>query len=109
MPLVLDPERLPQSVLEELRRELREGLGETLESIAHPRGRVLDPLSLETAADLVRSVIAELDRPGARDRLALGADANLAYATMLAAIDLVKSHTDVPRVPAPRAPAKDPT
>ena len=102
MPLVLDPDRLPTEVLERLRTELREGLDETLESIAHPRGRVLDPASLETAAELVRAAIAQLDRPGPRDRGALGTDANLAYSSMLAAIDLVKMHTDVPRVPAPR-------
>lgn len=104
MPLVLDPERLSLPVLEQLRTELREGLGETLESIAHPRGKVLDPASLETAAELLRSAIAVIDSPGPRDRAGLGSEANLAYSTMLAAIDLIKMHTDVPRVPAARKP-----
>ncbi len=102
MPIVLEPERLPRAVLEELHRTLREELAETLELIAHPRGAVLDPASLETARELVEAARASLERPGSRDARALGEEANLAYATMLAAIDLVKSHTDVPKVPPPR-------
>lgn len=102
MPLVLDPDRLPPGMLEDLCRELREGLSETLESILNPRGRVLDATSLDTAAELVRASMAILDRPGARSATGLGEEANLAYAATLAAIDLVKTHTDVPRVPAPR-------
>jgi len=103
MPLVLDPEKLTLNVLEELRRSLREDLADTLEAVVHPRGAVRDPTSLETAKDLVEASIAVLDRPGAREPKRLAEEANLAYAAMLAAIDLVKSHTDVPRVPAPRA------
>ena len=106
MPLVVDPGALPSHVLEELRRQLREDLAETLEAAVRPKGHVLDPASLETAADLVRASLAVLDRPGARDAAALGAESNLAYAAMLAAIDLVKMHTDVPRVPPPR-PRRD--
>jgi hypothetical protein len=105
MPLVLEPEKLPNEVLVELRRSLREELAETLDLVANPRGRVLDPASLETARGLVEAALAVLDRPGERDARTLGREANLAYATMLAAIDLVKMHTDVPRVPPPR-PAK---
>jgi hypothetical protein len=102
VPLVLDPEKLPRDVLEELRRTLREDLAETLDAILYPPGAVRDPTSLETAQALVQAAMAVLDRPGARDPKALAEEANLAYATMLAAIDLLKSHTDVPRVPPPR-------
>ena len=102
MTLVLDPERLPRKVLEDLRRGLREDLTETLELVLQPRGRVLDPASLRTAEELLRAASSLLDRPGDRDVHALAAEANLAYASMLAAIDLVKSHTDVPQVPPPR-------
>jgi hypothetical protein len=102
VPLVLDPERLPPTVLEELHRTLREELAESLDAIVHPRGAVLDAASLVTAKDLVLAAMAVLDRPGAREPRALAAEANLAYATMLAAIDLLKSHTAVPRVPPPR-------
>ena len=45
------------------------------------------------------SALARLDVPGATSPAALAADVNLAYATLVAVIDLVKSRTDVPRVP----------
>jgi biopolymer transport protein ExbD len=102
MPLVLDAERLPRATLQELACSLRNDLEETRELIVHPRGRVVDPASLETARELLDGALAVIDRPGPRETAALAADANLAYATMVAVIDLVKSHTDVPRVPAPR-------
>ena len=105
MPLILEPDRLPATVIEQVRQELREGLTETLGSIHTPRGKVLDPASLETAAELVRSALVVLDRPGPRDARASAEESNLAYATLLAAIDLVKMHTDVPRVPPPRRSA----
>ncbi|MGA8276283.1 MAG: hypothetical protein WB789_09180 [Thermoplasmata archaeon] len=104
MPLVLDPEALPEAVLRELHRSLSEDLGETLELVRHPRGRVRDPASLTTAEGLIESARAVIGRPGSRSRAELASESNLAYATMLAAIDLVKSHTDVPTVPRERAP-----
>jgi len=105
VPLVLDPQRISFSTLEQLRRSLRQDLEETLETVDRPRGAVRDPASLETAGDLVRSARCVLDRPGPRTPEQLAEEANLAYAVLLAAIDLVKSHTDIPRVPAPkRAP-----
>lgn len=100
MPLILDPESHREAVLTELARELRADLVETRESVLHPRGRVLDPASLETARELVDAALARIGPEAARTRADMAADANLAYATMLAVIDLVKSHTDVPRVPA---------
>lgn len=103
MPLVLDPTSLPADVLEDLRRSLRDDLAEAGELVHHPAGKVLDPGSLETASELVRSALARLDAPGPRSPEALGADVNLAYAALVAVIDLVKSHTDVPRVPRKRA------
>jgi len=105
VPLVLDPKLLPVAVLEEVRRSLRQDLEETLELVRHPRGVVRDPSSLDTAFDLLEGTLVLLDRPARRDRELLAKEANLAYAVLLAAIDLVKSHTDVPRVPAPRRTA----
>ena len=102
MPLVLDPEGLPRGVLEELHRSLRGDLEETLELVLRPRGTVRDPASLATAEELIRATLAVLDRAGARSAAELGHEANAAYAALLATIDLVKSHTDVPRVPARR-------
>ncbi|MGP8075431.1 MAG: hypothetical protein ACLP8Y_01645 [Thermoplasmata archaeon] len=102
MPLVFDPSSLSPKAREELRQALRADLGETRELVEQPSGRVIDPASLETAAELLRSALANLDLPGPRSRGAAVADINLAYATLLAVIDLVKSHTDVPRVPRAR-------
>jgi hypothetical protein len=107
VPLVLDPESLPEAVLRSLHQTLSDDLAETLELVQHPRGAVRDPSSLATAEDLIASARGVFARPGARTVAELAAEANLAYATMLAAIDLVKSHTDVPRVPPPR-PVKGP-
>ena len=102
MTLILDPTSMPARVLQELHRSLREDLRSTGDFVDHPSGAVLDPASLVTANDLLRSALAVLDRPGPRDPEALAAEVNLAYATMVAVIDLVKSHTDVPLVPRSR-------
>ncbi len=105
MPLVLEPDRLPEPILKELLRSLRDDLTETERMVQDPPGRVLDPASLATASDLLQSVRSILERAPGADRADLAAESNLAYATLLAVVDLVKSHTDVPRVPPPR-PAK---
>jgi hypothetical protein len=102
MPLVLDPERYARATLVVLARELTEGLAEIREMTLSPRGRVLDPASLVTARELIDSAVARLGRSDERPNAEIAADVNLAYATLLAALDLVKSHTEVPRVPAPR-------
>ncbi len=103
MPLILDPERYSVEALEELVRSLRSDLEETGDLVRHPRGRVLDPVSLETAELLLAAALQELSTEGGRTVVALAARANLAYATLLAVVDLVKSHTDVPRVPRARS------
>ncbi|MGP8071705.1 MAG: hypothetical protein ACLPZM_01050 [Thermoplasmata archaeon] len=102
MSLVNDPENLPVSVLEELVRSLRTDLAETEEMVRSPKGRVRDPASLVTALDLIEGTKAILNRTGPRTPAERAAEANLTYATMLAVIDLIKSHTEVPRVPASR-------
>ncbi len=99
MPLVLDPERLSEATLRELVSGLRDDLAESLEYVQSPRGRVREPAGLEAAEGLVRAALESLDAGGSGDRADLARRANLAYAAMIAAIDLVKSHTDVPRVP----------
>ena len=102
MALVSEPERLPRSVLEQLVQQLRDDLADTEDLVRHPRGTVLDPASLRTAEELLEGARSVLDRTGPRTVQELAAEANLAYAAMLAVIDLVKSHTDVPQVPPPR-------
>jgi hypothetical protein len=107
VPLVLNPESVPESVLQELVQSLVNDLEESLDLVRHPRGAVLDPASLVTAEELLLSARALLQRGADRSPAQLAAEANLAYAAMLSAIDLVKSHTDVPRVPRARPPGAD--
>lgn len=103
MPLVPSPDRLSKETLEQLRKEMRDELQELRSSIDHPVGAVLLPTGLMTAAELADSAIALLDRPGDRSIEALAAEVNLGYASLLAGLDLVKSHTNAPIVPAPRS------
>ena len=102
MPLVLDPDSLPRSTLDGLWRSLRNDLEETREFVDHPPGPVTDLAGIEGARELLRSTLVRLEVPGPRDGPALAAEINLAYATLVAVIDLVKSHTAVPRVPRKR-------
>jgi hypothetical protein len=102
MPLVLDPARLPEKILAQLVGDLHRDLEETLDLVRNPRGEVLDATSLRSAEELLESALAVLDAPGPRTAADWGREANLAYSAMVASIDLVKSHTAVPRVPAPR-------
>jgi len=106
MPLVLDPTAHSAESVGLLRKSLRDDLADTVEFVRNPGGAVVDPASLETASDLLQSTLAVLDRAGPRSREETAAEANLAYATLLAVIDLVKSHTELPRVP--RARKKEP-
>jgi hypothetical protein len=102
MPLVLDPSIISKKALRELHRSLREDLEATSELVEQPAGAVRDPASIVTAKELLRSTLAVLDLPGRRSPEALAAEVNLTYSTMVSVIDLVKSHTDVPRVPRAR-------
>jgi hypothetical protein len=102
MPRLVDPEKVSAEAVAALRAQLLEDLAEILEMVRHPKGRVVDSASLVTAEELIEASLALLSVPGDRDPAGAAREANLAYATMVAGIDLVKSHTDVPRVPPPR-------
>jgi hypothetical protein len=106
VPLVLEPNELSEAVLRQLVRSLTEDLSGSLELVLHPPGAVRDPASLVAAENLLTGALALLRRPGDRSREDLTAEANLAYASLIATIDLVKSHTDTPRVP--RGPNRGP-
>ncbi|HTT73140.1 MAG TPA: hypothetical protein VMG99_03185 [Thermoplasmata archaeon] len=110
VPLILDPDAYEAAALAALRDRMLEGLAEVEAGLAAPRGNVLDPAGIELARELVRAARAAVGKPGASDRARRAAEVNLAYAAMLAAIDLQKCHTDVPRVPSPRkgSPAERP-
>ena len=107
MALVRDLDRYPEAALTELVTNLRNDLAEVGELVRHPRGAVVDPASLVSAEELVEATLAVLDRPGPRDRAERAREANLAYAAMVTAIDLVKSHTEGPKVPQ-RRPSANP-
>jgi hypothetical protein len=101
MPLVLDPAHYTLEQLRKLLADQREGLTEYVELLHDPPAKVRDPASLRTAIDLLNDTIQAIDRldPATAERSALAAGANLGYSSMLAAIDIWKSHSDVSWVP----------
>ena len=99
MALVAESNEVSLATLQELFVALRTDLDDLEEMVAHPRGAVLDPASLRTASELLQSARALLRGTVPSDRGELARRSNLAYAVLRAVIDLVKSHTDVPRVP----------
>lgn len=111
MPLIEEPELWTTDRLRPLLANFHEELVELAEMMRDPPRRPpLDPLGLLTAqglaaaaADLAR--LAQTDGLPARLQVAA---VNVAYEATVASIDLMKSHTAGPRVPA-RAPAQPPT
>ena len=79
--------------------EFVETLAEMRTALADPSRPVRDPASLVTARELIDATLARVSGKGTRRRDELAANVNLSYATMVAVIDLVKSHTDGPRIP----------
>ncbi len=102
MTLIPEGSAIDEAKLREILRSLEEDLRELEGSVQSPVGPVLDPSSLRTAAELLEGTRAMLERPGDRSREALLREVNLAYATSLAVIDIVKSHTATSKVPRPR-------
>ena len=99
MSLVPPDSRVPDATLRELYDSLVADLPGLASMVLEPKGAVRDPASLATALELLDSARAVVDGPAPSDRAELLRRTNLAYAVLLAVIDLVKSHTDVPRVP----------
>ena len=106
MPLVSSS--MPVAQLREMLEDQRKGLDELLEMLADPPARVTEPLSVLTAQDLVRAALVAA-RPRADATSAeLAASVNLLYESFLAAIDLLKVHSEMPKVPRGRkAPAPE--
>lgn len=103
MPLVLDPATLPIDRLRELFAEQRSGIPEIRERVASiPDASRLDPASYRTVEDLLadaETLLGHID-PTTSDAATLAAATNLAYSVVLSAIDLMKTHSDMPtRVP----------
>jgi len=109
MPLILDLEGYEEATLRSIVASLREELAETLERVRNPSGHVLELAGVAAAEALVASTVDTIDRPGPRSRADLAREANLAYAVIVAAVDLLKSHTDLPKVPRRRASAPPPS
>ena len=102
MPLILEPGAHSVAQLLELAKEQREGpleIRERIDSIS--ASSVKDPASFRTARDLLQDAMEAMDHLGARsgDAAALAAATNIGYSAMLSAIDLMKSHSDVAKVP----------
>jgi hypothetical protein len=102
MPLIGDLSKYDRAALELLASQMADGLEELRPMATSPKAKVLDPSSLLTARELLDAALAVVRRPGERTAVELAADANLGYATSLAVLDLVKSHTEMPKVPPPR-------
>ena len=108
MPIVLDPSAIPEPTLREMARELQEELEEILGSI-EDRGTPRDPLGVLTAADLLRAAIRlGHETQGAAVPLTV-AVVNVQYETLIASVDLIKSHFGLPTVPRARAPPREGT
>ena len=107
MPLILDPSAYATEQLQELERSLRTELEELRPSVSNPKGTVHDPASLGTADDLLAAVLtlAAAGEPGNTSAAHSARLANLEYATLLAVVDLLKSHKDMPKVPVGRKPS----
>jgi hypothetical protein len=103
MPIDPDPSSLSDAALQSLHDTLRAKLVATSVLVRHVGDALRDPKSLDAATDLLRSTLAFLDRPGSRARDEIVREANLSNATLLAVIDLVKSHADAPKARVSRA------
>jgi len=106
MPLV--SASLPAAQLREMLEDQRNGLNELLEMLADPPARVNEPLSVLTAQDLVRAALVATQPRTEATEAELAASVNLLYECFLAAIDLLKVHSEMPKVPRGRkAPAPE--
>lgn len=97
MPLDPDPSSLSEADLRILQEGLRAKLVSTAVLVRHVGAALHEPKALETASELLRSTLAFLERPGPRTRDELVREVSLSNATLLAVIDLVKSHADTPK------------
>lgn len=73
-----------------------EGLVQRLEDPSFP---AKEPLPIRTAVDLGRDFAALVERNPPADRAARVALLNVAYDTLMAILDIMKMHSDLPKVP----------
>jgi hypothetical protein len=103
MPLILDPARVPEETLRTMARELATELREVLDSL-DDRGPAKDPLGIVTARDLLAAAIRLAEETEGGSIALTAAVVNVEYETLLAAIDLIKTHYGLPTVPRARPP-----
>lgn len=106
MPLIGKAQGWDRPRLLELLRSQQEGLEEIRARVEQVGVVWRDPMSRLTALELLRDAAALSERalhePGLSDPL-LTEVVNLQYSALLAAVDLLKSHANVPKVPQPAA------
>jgi hypothetical protein len=83
-------------------RELTTELREVLESL-DDRGPAKDPLGIVTARDLLAAGIQLAEETEGGSVALTAAVVNVEYETLVAAIDLIKTHFGLPTVPRARA------
>ena len=101
MPLILDPAVLPLPELRKMSREMTEGLTGLAEWAADPKLPAREPLGVRAGAELFRAAAAlgaSAEEPSATAPQ-VTAIVNAQYEAMIAGIDLVKMHSDLPKVP----------
>ncbi|HEV2428894.1 MAG TPA: hypothetical protein VGV64_03485 [Thermoplasmata archaeon] len=109
MPLVLDPARWSRERLLSVLAEHREALVQLESRLSDAQGPMNSDGSRRTAVDLLRDVGA-LAQGAATDpdlsAATLAAVVNVQYDVLLAAVDLMKSHSSLPMVPTGRPVAR---
>ncbi|MCI4369226.1 MAG: hypothetical protein L3K09_06670 [Thermoplasmata archaeon] len=101
MPIILANSSQSDSQLRQMIRDTQEGLDELAERMADSGFPMVEPMGIYTARELLGSVselVASLSTKGS-DRAELVRVAIVQYDAMLAAIDLMKVHSSLPRVP----------
>ncbi len=105
MALAPDPASLDEDALQVLDETLHAKLVPTGTLVGHLGVALRDPAAHQPASDLLRAMLALFDRPGHRTREELIREVDLSNAALLAVIDSVRSHADVPQVPRKRPPS----
>ena len=106
MPLV--DATLPLALLRSMLEEQRAGAEEILAMVDDPPARVREPLGVVTAHDLLTAALAAARLRDDASAQEVAASVNLLYESGLAAIDLLKVHSEMPRVPRGRAASPAP-
>ncbi len=106
MPILFGESAVTDAQLDEMLEDFRSGLTGRIDLADTLAADGKDPLSFLTARDLAGELVRLIDlarAPGAVRELKIRA-VNVAYEGFLAVVDLVKTHSGGPTVPAARKP-----